>query len=281
MPVQMSIARLRRSGRDITARDYEKDQHGDVVCLHCDCEVVGVQGSVRVREDQVIPVNPFFRLKPESQANGTGHGSQCRHNKLLSCPEEMPVSPARGNRYVRCEKVLLPYLKSAQSINSPVAAVQDLPEIRDHIRLVYGPHEIVWDKYFFDMDGYCRLITPLLEGEEKHRKMPIALVVDIIAGQQPKQTSNGTWQIRAHSSPCITGDFDEFVVRPVLYVAKDELAQRIYSASTLLVCGQPRLAREIYYPNHPKMKPRIDLSLEVYSRSQICAYNSTRSDQGY
>ena len=186
-------------------------------------------------------------------------------------------TPEKGNKYVRTERVLIPYLKSANVINKLVAAVQDRPELASFIRIVYGAQEIGWNDYFFDIHQYCDLLSLLMTREDTERR-PMALTVDIISGQAEKKTTEGIWQIRAHSCPCIMNDTDHFVVRPVLYVADAKLAENIRVATTLLICGQPQIAKNMYQPKNSKMNPRVDLSFEIYHRLQICAYNSKRTN---
>jgi hypothetical protein len=111
---------------------------------------------------------------------------------------------------------------------------------------------------------------------------PVALVIDIIARQDRRLTGHGFWQIRGHACHCVrSSDSLRLVVRPVLYVGKKELAAWIYESTTLLVCGLPKLARKMVQPNHPNLNPRLDITFEVYSLTQLCAYNSTQTDQDY
>jgi hypothetical protein len=65
-----------------------------------------------------------------------------RYRGSLAPEQREQIDPARGNRYVRTEHVLIPYMKTAKAIHSLVAAVQDHPELENFIEVVYGPNEI-------------------------------------------------------------------------------------------------------------------------------------------
>ncbi len=185
----------------------------------------------------------------------------------------IPQSPT-GTEYIRTDKVLTPYFRTAKGILALVARIQSHPDLAAWITLKMGSQRIHWDEFFFDLEQYEALHQYLLA--EKHlppslaNLRPVALVARIF--KEAKLLQIGDEYRVIGSSRVINTESGKLAIRPVFYFRDKDLAEQKAQEPFLLVCGLPRLG-EVKLPDRPYLNPRVDISIKVVDPRQVCQYS--------
>lgn len=185
---------------------YEKS----LKCEFCDAPVGFVNAFTRNVGEDIVAVEPFFRLH-----NGHKHGSTCRYNvhgqiTVIAKESEGDIFAAlQGNRYelrllavkraveqlrelarkkkdpdsdtaagttdkiyIEAEKRLGAYINSAQRVLKVRAACEDHSEIEDVLQLVFDGVRLSWKDFYFEDKDYFRCFSQVIRATVQ---VPIAI----------------------------------------------------------------------------------------------------------
>jgi len=192
MASKMPVARD-HDNRTINIAVAEQGQYTKPLrCEHCDATVSFVGAHSRNVGDDIVVVDPFFRLNP-----GQRHGEACRYNvhgqiKVIASTSEGDVIAAiQGNRYelrllavrkalvelrelaqkkrsfdsdkpptpddkvyVDAGKKLGAYINSAKRVLQVRAACEAHAEIEEVLQLVFEGAHVHWRDFYFEDDSY-------------------------------------------------------------------------------------------------------------------------------
>ncbi len=187
-------------------QQYQKPLH----CEFCEASVLFVNAFTRQVGDDIVAVEPFFRLQ-----NGHKHNPTCRYNvhdqiTIIAKESEGDIFAAlQGNRYelrllavnkalehlrdqarqknsadfatvagasekiyIDAEKRLGAYINSAQRVLKVRAACLDNSEIEDVLQLVFDGVRLPWSDFYFEDDHYFRCFSQVCQATVQ---VPIAV----------------------------------------------------------------------------------------------------------
>ena len=178
-----------------------------------------------------------------------------------------------GTEFIRTNKVLTPYFRTAKGILALAARIQSHQDLAEWIRLKFGEQTIRWEEFFFDLDQYLALVEYFVRlnkaGKHYVNGVPIAIVAKIYS-QSELFKSNGEHRVIG-TNRVISAPNGKLAVRPVFYFRDNELAERKSKEDYLLVCGLARLGA-VQTPKTTYLNPRVDVSIKVVDPRQVCQY---------
>jgi len=182
-----------------------------------------------------------------------------------------------GYRYVRSQKHLKPFIKSAKAILSFISRIGDKNELSRMIALRYGESSISWNDFLFKNDEHEALYRYLVEHKQfayaPGRNRPVAVVLKL--KQTPaKETQFGDLQIEAVSTECSDGE-RTFLIRPMIFIEDHSLMNAIRKHKHILVCAVPT-TEMLNEPANPKYRPSVRIKMKVIDRHQFCAFPMQR-----
>lgn len=213
---------------------------------------------------------PEFRLhilmeiiKAIQQVDGISEGDEGSINRRL-----------RGNAYVRSNKYLKPYFRTAKSILSLIARCQTRSELSRLIRLRYGPHDIRWEEYFFDVHEHGALYEYLLRHEQFTREpgkgRPVSAVIKI-SGAPPRKNDYGSWEVKGAHRVYHREMLGKFAVWPTIYTNNFKLAETLAKEEYVLVCAVPTIS-PLKQPKNAALKPSASIRFNIINKLQCCKY---------
>lgn len=210
MASKMSAARDANSRR-ITISMAEQGQYQKPSkCEFCDASVGFVNAFTRQVGEDIVAVEPFFRLD-----RGHKHTATCRYNVhgqitvIAKESESDIVAALQGNRYelrllavkraveqlrelaknkkdqdsetatgttkkiyLKAEKQLGAYINSAQRVLKVRAACEEYSEIEDVLQLVFDGMRLPWSDFYFEDKDYFRCFSQVTQAAVQ---VPIAI----------------------------------------------------------------------------------------------------------
>jgi len=235
----------------------------------CGYSVKGAVDLLVAKSNSVEDTNPIFELQSDGSYLFRMNiliDAQRVAQKISESGGEFESSEHLSTRrnYIRSEKQLASYFRSAAGIAKIRALIQessDVEELRNIIKIQYKDSFISWNDFYYDDTRYQVLFKRLAKGSLTH---PVAVNLTL-KGQVNfyKDAKYLPWSFQCYSQT-IAENNKKLVYIPKLQFAKESFSKSISAGDTLLVVGDA-------WANKVKDESSIfrNLNISVFNKSQF------------
>lgn len=217
---------------------WQDAEHND----ECGYSVKGAVDLLVAESNSVEDTNPIFELQDD--------GSYLFRMNILIDAQKVAQDLSKSGKefeasehlstprnYIRSEKQLASYFRSAAGIAKLRALIQessDIEALKRIIKIQYKDSFVSWNDFYYDETRYKILFNRLLKGKVSH---PVAVSLTLKSEvNHYKDAKYFPWSFQSYSQ-IVGNKGEQLVFIPKLQLSKESFTKNISSGDTLLVIG--------------------------------------------